>query len=865
MRMIKGKAALFLLLLGLVMVSSCSHPKTTVEPDGQQTPAKAQEASVEAKTEAAPKRIIYLIADGMGVSAASAATYAKGAPLSMLGMERMGLVTTHSYDFVTTDSAASATALAAGRKTHFEGMSVKPGTTVEQETDPAHQTPTMLEKAHAAGWKTGLVATVRVTHATPGAFAGHRVNRRQYDDLAADMLASGVDVVIGGGRRFFDKRKDGKDLMAAFKEKGYAVADTLGAMKEATPSARQMVALLDPSDFKEAGNPERQAGLTEMMQSAIEVLDRDNEVGFFLMVEGSQVDWRAHSLDGEGVVKEMLEFDETVQAALDYAAGRDDTLVVVTSDHETGGFSVLDSSQVKPLLAAAGGADAAKAEVGRAAEVEAKYPSPEHLPAVGIGEYGEGTPDFAGLGALSQVEDSEMRLSFGHLSLASRGVCAWKGRFSAAHTAAMVAVYAHGPGAQSIAASRDNAVLGARLMALVDAETVPVYASDEDAKQVEETAEKTPTNVILMVGGGMGVGAVTAGYYAKGSLAMMEMPVQGLVATHGADRLANDAAAAATALATGQRTHAGALGGVGQGDAWKSLPTLLERSEQAGMMTGLVTSGAITGATSAAFYAHTPNFSETPNIAHALSEMAERVEGSDGVDLVYTGEDAAFSNLPEMTARALENLARQAQDASKSDKNKGFFLMVEGAQIDAAQRGLKRDRGLVDAVVDFDGAVRAAVEFARADGETLVLVTGDRDYSTSVIDHHYGHNDCQGAALVDFGGTFELEKIAAAPEALGPACQPVEAVTVANADTVACEGDEALRARLQGEFAPLHFSLQYGWVAQVGVERAKGALNAPTSANFVPLFAFGPGASAFEGFHDQPALGQMLQQFVSAR
>lgn len=857
MKRCSAKAVLIVTLLGVL--AGCSQPQVLSEPRANPVEAPVEVAAKEVG-ERAPKRIIFLIGDGMGVPALTAATYAKGAPLSVLGMEHLGLVTTHSYEFVTTDSAAAATALATGRKTHFEGVSLRPGTTLVQEQDPAHHLPTLLEKAEAAGWKTGLVATVRLNHATPGAFAGHRVGRRQYDEIALDMAASGVDVMIGGGRKYFDQRKDGKNLLAGLKEQGYAIANTPEAMQAATNTATQMIALLGPSDLGHAGDAQR-PGLTEMMKSAIKVLERDNDEGFLLMVEGSQIDWRAHDLDGEGVVREMLEFDETIQAALEYAAGRDDTLVVVTADHETGGLAVLDAAQVNPLLEAAGGEQAARDEVARPGGIEAKYPSPEHLPTLKIGEFGQGTPEFAGLGALAEVEGSAMRLSFGHLSLASRGLCQEPRRFSATHTSAMVSVHAQGPGARSIVSSKDNAVLGARLMALVGAETVPVYASSEDAKLAEATAEQTPTNIILMIGSGMGVGALTAAYYGHGPLAMQQLPVQGLVATHGADRLANDAAASATALATGQRSQAGALGVVAEGDGWKHLETLLERSEQAGMKTGLVTSAAVTDPTTAAFYAHVPQATQTAEIAESLADLGARVEGSDGVDVVLAAEDMDTSSLAKLTERALEALANQ----DKGAKDNGFLLVVNEARIDSTQRALRRDRGLVDAMLDFDAAVGKAMAFARADANTLVLVTGDRDYSTSVIDQHYGHNPCARAALRTFGGPFALHNIAVAPKALGPVCEPVSAVTLANQDTVACQGDEALRVRLQREFAPLQFSLQYGWVAQVGATRAEKTLEGPTSANFVPLFAFGPGSNAFGGFHDQPKLGQMLQAFVSGR
>lgn len=939
MKMMNGTSVLIVVLLGLAVASSCSHQKTAIEPEDSGEKAavkKASKSSAEAKRNAAPKRIIFLIGDGLGVPALTAATYAKGAPLSMLGMDKMGLATTHSYDFATTDSAAAATALAAGRKTHFEGVSVTPGTTVEQEQDPAHQTPTILEKAEAAGWKTGLVATVRLNHATPGAFAAHRVSRHQYDEIALDMSKSGVDVMIGGGRKYFNQRKDGKDLLAGFKKNGYAIANSPKAMLDAADSATQMIALLDESDFAPAQSPERVDGLPEMMGAAIDVLDRDNKDGFFLMVEGSQIDWRAHGLDGAGVVKETLEFDNTVQAALEYAAGRDDTLVVVTSDHETGGLSVLDSANAESMLDTMGGAKKAQAMVSRPEKIEKAHPSPELLPAIKVGQFGDETPDFAGLGGLSKIDDATMRLGFGHLSLESRGICQSSRRFSATHTSDLVGVFAQGPGAQSMASSGDNAVLGARLMALVGAQTVPDFAPREDIEQVSQVGDQKPLNIILMIGDGMGIGAVTAGYYANGPLAMQSMPVQGLVSTHATDRLVNDSAAAATALSTGERTHYGGIGGVAQGKTWKHLPSVLERSEQRGMKTGLVTTVGITHATPAAFYAHVPSRGQTPEIARALVDLGERVDGSDGIDLVYAGGASDFSQtqfdilrkehntpvyqdwqtdapsesaaggrrlmrliapgamptaterhndgqdatptLARMTSRALANLSAQASTGSTGTKsgveksvdsevaeNKGFFLMVEGAQIDWAQHGVRRDNALVDEVVDFDQAVGAAVDFARKDGNTLVIVTADHDHTTSVIDQHYGNNKCARAASTDFGGPFELKDIPVAPDALGPACEPVEAVTEANADTVACAGDEALRTKLQGDFAPLQFSIQYAWSVQKTKNKLGDKFSGPHSANFVPLFAMGPGSSAFEGFHDQPEVGRLLQTLVAPK
>jgi alkaline phosphatase len=903
------KSLLVSVILSLCATIGCSRrAKPTQAPPADEASApdtSARRAAPDDEKVAAPKRIILLIGDGMGVPAITAATYAKGAPLSMLGMERMGLVTTHSYDFATTDSAAAATALATGGKTHFEGVSVAPGTTAEHEEVPSRHLGTILEKAESAGWKTGLVATVRINHATPAAFAAHRANRHSYEGIALNMAQSGVDVLIGGGRRYFNERNDSRNLLAGLKDKGYAIANSPQALAEAADSAGQVVALLNESDLPAAGDPARELSLAEMTRAAIEVLDRGNEDGFFLMVEGSQIDWRGHDLDGVGLVREMLDFDGAVQAALEYAAGRDDTLVVVTADHETGGLAVLDSVKAERMLAKLGGPTEARAMVDRPAKMEQKNPSPELLPDIQIGEYGAGTVEFAGLDELSKIPDATMRLSFGHMSLASRGICEEPVRFSATHTSAMVAAFAQGPGAEAIAASKDSATLGARLASLVGASAAPAQPSIQRA-----WADGKPANIILMVGDGMGVGALTAAYYARGPLAMQSLPVQGLVSTHGLDRLVNDSAAAATALATGRRTNYGAVGVAPEGDSWTSLPTLLELSEQAGMKTGLISTVAITHATPAAFYAHVPSRSQTAAIARALVELPERIAGSDGVDLVYAGgaahfKDAQIATLRDEYGMMVEtswDASETASDAAKimrliapkamptattrhndgkdstptlaamttralerlSDGDEGFFLLVEGGQIDWAQHGLARGESLIDEMVDFDQAVRAAVDFARRDGNTLVLVTADHDHTTSVIDHHYGYNSCARAASSDFGGPFELVDIPVAAEAMGPACQTVS-IKEMNANEVPCIGDDATRKSLQADFAPLNFSIQYAWVVQAAENLSDEGVAGPHAANFVPLFAIGPGAQAFEGFHDQPEVGRMLQALVKSR
>ncbi|MFB6350747.1 MAG: alkaline phosphatase, partial [Bradymonadaceae bacterium] len=216
----------------------------------------------------------------------------------MLTMDRLNYITTHSYEYVTTDSAASATAFATGQKTHYQGVSVKPGTTKEQENNEKYHLKTTLEQAEDRGWKTGLVATSRIVHATPAAFAAHRANRNSDKAIARDMAQSGVDVLLGGGRKYFNDRSDGQNLWAGFEKDGYQLAESADQLQSAFGVADRLVGLFhrdDPPGIGSEGG--RAMSLPKLTEGAIEVLDRNNDEGFFLMVEGSQIDWEAHDLD----------------------------------------------------------------------------------------------------------------------------------------------------------------------------------------------------------------------------------------------------------------------------------------------------------------------------------------------------------------------------------------------------------------------------------------------------------------------------------------------------------------------------------------------------------------------------------------
>ncbi len=194
---------------------------------------------------------------------------------------------------------------------------------------------TLLEEAEAKGLATGLVSTSTITHATPASFIAHQPSRNMYEEIAADFLKTDIDVFIGGGLDHFTKRKDGRNLVNELKGKGYKVVTNANEL--ANCNTAPVAGLLAPMHLGRVN--ERGDVLLDMTRTAIDILD-NNKKGFFLMVEGSQIDWGGHANNTNYIVEEMLDFDKTIGEALKFAATNRETLIVITADHETGGMAI---------------------------------------------------------------------------------------------------------------------------------------------------------------------------------------------------------------------------------------------------------------------------------------------------------------------------------------------------------------------------------------------------------------------------------------------------------------------------------------------------------------------------------------------
>ena len=274
-----------------------------------------------------PKNVILMIGDGMGLSQVSSAFYYQKDSTNFWRFPVIGLSRTSSASHKITDSAAGATAFSIGKKTYNGAIGVNADTIPER---------TILEYAEDAGMATGLVATSAITHATPASFIAHQPSRQMQEEIASDFLKTDIDVFIGGGKQFFTDRKDGANLADSLTAKGYRVFFDTTGINEVHNG--RVAALLAPDEM-----PPYAQGRGEMLMpsamKAIEILSQ-NQAGFFLMIEGSQIDWGGHVNNAEYLISEEIDFDHTIGAVLDYAKQHPETLVIVTADHETGGFTL---------------------------------------------------------------------------------------------------------------------------------------------------------------------------------------------------------------------------------------------------------------------------------------------------------------------------------------------------------------------------------------------------------------------------------------------------------------------------------------------------------------------------------------------
>lgn len=292
------------------------------------------------------KYVIVMIADGCGLAHLGLTQYYNKFLLNeeltitdkLFKMGKIGIVTTYPANALVTDSAAAGTAIATGKKTNNHMISVLPDGT---------PTKTVMERAIELGYKTGLVVKSTLTDATPAVFASHVPDRSQQDVIASQYLEKRIDVLLGGGKSYWipkskgGLRTDERDLVEEAKALGYSVVSNLSELESVQSGKVLGLFASQNMPYRLDADPIVIPSLREMTEKAIDLLYKDGN-GFFLMVEGSRVDHASHINDAASVVAEVREFDDAVKVALEfYNRHPKETLLIVTTDHDNGGLSLI--------------------------------------------------------------------------------------------------------------------------------------------------------------------------------------------------------------------------------------------------------------------------------------------------------------------------------------------------------------------------------------------------------------------------------------------------------------------------------------------------------------------------------------------
>jgi alkaline phosphatase len=410
--------------------------------------------------------VVLVIGDGMGPSQITFARDLLLAPGERFAFESLpvtGLMTTWSTTNAVTDSAAAATAMAAGVKTYNEGTGV----------DPAGRSlVTLADRAAAAGWKVGYVTTSEITHATPASFYAEAADRHEYDSISAQLVERMPAVAIGGGRSRFlpgsagGKRHDGRDLLAEARWAGIAVVtDPRRLAAAAAGRPDRLLAVLAGGHLpyrldRPADDPI--PDLAALTRVALDLLSGDGGP-FFLMVEGGRIDHAAHTTDPGGTAAELADLDRAVAAVLEHQRAHPEVLVVLTADHATGGLAVNDSVDWELIRRQHGSVDAVTDAIRGGerltpAEIDAR---------IGLGPVPAEVID-----SVADYPDEHVAERFLGLALSERNGITWIPRIDSTdatggHTGEDVPLYAGGPGAERFCGALDNTDVANRIAELL--------------------------------------------------------------------------------------------------------------------------------------------------------------------------------------------------------------------------------------------------------------------------------------------------------------------------------------------------------------------------------------------------------------
>ncbi|WP_339899858.1 alkaline phosphatase [uncultured Gilvimarinus sp.] len=424
------------------------------------------QAGSAAAAQAEPQSVIYFIGDGMGMEYLTAYRHFADDPdteqieETLFDRYLIGSAATHPHGHeLVTDSAAGATALSAGVKSYNGAIGVDP------DKEPVE---TLLERAKQYGYSTAMVSTSQINHATPASFAAHVDSRQKYDEIADQYLDNRiagkpwVDVLIGGGQQYF--KRDNRDLVEEFTALGYQYADTFAGLEsiERAPA----LALLAPKGLPFAIDEPPANRLAVMTAKALALLPEDKP--FFLLVEASEIDWCGHANDIACAMAEMRDAEQALQVLAHYVAAHQQTVMVATADHSTGGLSMgadgvyeWRASVVRGVKASANELVRKLQEAGSAwpakwLELTAIELAPEQQTAIG--------PLVHALhGAETTADKNNAKTQLRAALLAVIDKASYTGWTTSGHTGGDVPVLAAGVDAEQFAGYQDNTAIAKKL------------------------------------------------------------------------------------------------------------------------------------------------------------------------------------------------------------------------------------------------------------------------------------------------------------------------------------------------------------------------------------------------------------------
>jgi len=295
--------------------------------------------------------IVLMIGDGMGLTQITSGMYSNNNSTALENFQYVGLSKTHSYDNLVTDSAAAGTAMSSGVKTQNKVLGL------DHNGNPIKS---ILSLSQEKGYSTALIATSNILHATPASFFANIDYRYNYEPIADQLTESGINYFVGGGEKYFNSRQDKRNLINEMTENGYEFVYNISDFEKNKSNhlgfftakdepyyfykgTNYSYRELDEDDYNEDELEDftgRESYLARSTKATLEKLDKMGKP-FFIMIEGSQIDWGGHDNDQKYMVSQFLEFNDAIQVVLDFAKKNKNTIVVVTADHETGGAAIV--------------------------------------------------------------------------------------------------------------------------------------------------------------------------------------------------------------------------------------------------------------------------------------------------------------------------------------------------------------------------------------------------------------------------------------------------------------------------------------------------------------------------------------------